>query len=153
MSKPFLVLSALTLLAIAATPGLGKMPQEAGGKNGAKAAAAESGARAKKLYAMDCSMCHGDHGNGQTDLATSMELKLEDWNDPKSLADKPDQALFEIIRKGKDKMPPEDASRAKDDDVKALILYIRDFSKNPAPAAAPAPAPAAAAPAANSPSN
>jgi mono/diheme cytochrome c family protein len=78
---------------------------------------------------MDCALCHGDNGNGKTDLATSMTLTLTDWTDPKSLADKPDGDLFKIIRDGKDKMPPEDAGRAKDDDVWNLVIYIRSFSK------------------------
>src|SRR5579863_8800587 len=46
----------------------------------------ESQAKAKSLYRMDCAMCHGDNGNGKTDLATSMELTLDDWTDQKALA-------------------------------------------------------------------
>jgi cytochrome c5 len=97
-------------------------------------------AKAKQLYSIDCAMCHGDNGNGKTDLATSMQVTLNDWTDPKSLADKSDQELFDDIRKGKgDKMPPEDAGRAKDDDVRNLIIYIRGFSKGqPGASAAPA---------------
>jgi hypothetical protein len=61
-----------------------------------------------------------------------------------------DQQIFDIIRKGKgDKMPAEDASRAKNDEVWNLIIYIRSFSKNQP--SAPAPAPAGAAPAASAP--
>jgi hypothetical protein len=108
-------------------------------------------------------MCHGDNGNGKTDLAASMNLTLTDWTDPKSLAAVSDKDLFDAIRKGKgDKMPPEDASRAKDEEVRALIAYIRGFSKGQpsapapaAPAAAPAdaaPAPAGSAPAPQAPS-
>src|ERR1700691_4849191 len=37
---------------------------------------AESQSRAKTLYRMDCAMCHGDNGNGKTELATGMELTL-----------------------------------------------------------------------------
>ena len=44
----------------------------------------------------------------KSDLATSMQLTLDDWTDPKTLAAKSDQDLFKIIRNGKDKMPPED---------------------------------------------
>lgn len=135
MLKPILLLSSAALFAFAAAPAPGRVPQE--GSSGAKEspkAAAEGLARAKKLYAVDCAMCHGDNGNGQSDLATSMDLKLHDWTDPKTLADKSDQDLIAIIRKGKDKMPPEDESRAKDADVKALVQYLRDFSKSPAPA-------------------
>lgn len=90
---------------------------------------AESQAKAKNLYQFDCSMCHGDNGNGKSDLATSMSLTLVDWTDPKSLADAPDGALFNLIRNGKDKMPPEDPARAKDDDIWNLVIYIRGFSK------------------------
>jgi len=37
-----------------------------------------------------------------------------------------------MIRTGKDKMPPEDPARAKDDDVWNLVIYIRSFSKSAA---------------------
>ncbi len=106
---------------------------------------ADSLAKAKKLYKMDCAMCHGDNGDGKTDVAKSMDLAMSDWTDPKTLADKTDQALFAAIRKGTDKMPAEDKSRAKDDEVQGLIAYIRSMSKQqparaPAPASEPAPA-------------
>jgi len=102
------------------------MAQDAG-KNPVKATAA-SQAEAKRLFSQDCSMCHGDNGNGQTDLAKGMGLKLLDWSDPKTLAGIDDQALFNAIRNGKDKMPPEAEGRAKNDQVWNLIIYIRKFS-------------------------
>jgi mono/diheme cytochrome c family protein len=90
---------------------------------------AESQAKAKTLYRMDCAMCHGDNGNGKTDLATSMELTLNDWTDPKALAGRQDWELFNIIRVGKGKMPPESKGRATDTEVWNLVIYIRTFSK------------------------
>jgi cytochrome c len=99
----------------------------------------ESQARAKQLYAMDCAMCHGDKGNGQTDIAKGMDMTLDDWTTPTALADKPDAGLFAVIRNGKDKMPPEDPGRAKDSDVWNLIIYIRKFSNGSAPAPPAAP--------------
>jgi mono/diheme cytochrome c family protein len=83
-------------------------------------------------------LCHGDNGNGKTDLAKDMELTVPDWTDPKALATTPDQALFSAIRMGKDKMPPEDESRAKDDEVWNLVIYIRGLSKGQPAAAQPA---------------
>ena len=76
-----------------------------------------------------------------------MDLTLEDWTNPTTLAGKPDSDLFATIRNGKgDKMPPEDVGRATDTEVWNLIIYIRSLSKNqppvPIPAPAPAPAPA-----------
>jgi len=142
MPKPYLFLSAVMLSAFAISPAPGMAAQQAGsgGKGAAKAApAASPSAKGKEIYARDCAMCHGDSGNGQSDLAKDMQLTLKDWTDPKSLADVSDQQLFDMIRKGKDKMPPEDPGRAKDDEIRSIILYIRDFSKNPpaAPAATP----------------
>jgi len=99
---------------------------------------AESQAKAKTLYRMDCALCHGDNGNGKTDIATSMELTLDNWTDPKTLAGKDDGELFNVIRNGKDKMPPESSGRATDNEVWNLIIYIRTFSKSQPQAPAPA---------------
>jgi cytochrome c5 len=106
---------------------------------------AESQAKAKSIYQIDCALCHGETGSGKTDLATSMNLNLADWTNPATLANKTDADLFTIIRKGKDKMPPEDAARANDTVVWNLIIYVRSFSKTAAAAPA-APAGATATP-------
>jgi len=100
---------------------------------------AESLAKAKKTYGFDCEMCHAANGNGKTDLAKDMQLSLTDLSDPKTLAGKSDGDIFDIIRKGKDKMPPEEAARAKDDDVWNLVIYVRGFAKNNMAAAAATP--------------
>jgi cytochrome c5 len=114
-------------------------------------------AKAKKVYELDCALCHGAAGDGKSDLAKDMSLSMQDWTDPKSLSGKSDQELFNAIRKGSGKMPPEDNARAKDDEVKGLVQYIRKFAKEggtpaAAPAATPASTPAAASTPAQSPS-
>jgi hypothetical protein len=58
-----------------------------------------------------------------------MGLTLPDFTDLKTLAGTPDGQLFNIIRNGKDKMPPEAAGRANDSLVWNLIVYIRKMSK------------------------
>ena len=84
----------------------------------------------KQIYKNDCALCHGDTGNGKSDLATSMNLVLLDYTDPKSLSGKSDQELFDAIRKGRgDKMPPEEEGRAKDADIRGLVAYVRGLSK------------------------
>jgi mono/diheme cytochrome c family protein len=93
--------------------------------------------KVKQIYKNDCALCHGDNGNGKSELATSMNLTLADYTDPKSLAGKSDQELFDEIRKGKDKMPPEEEARAKDADVRGLVAYVRSMSKGGQTAAAP----------------
>jgi len=147
MLKPFLLLFAVGLVSVAALPLLGHgaqqgtpapavtpepvatPPQPAPAMKNPVKPTAESQAKAKSLYQIDCAMCHGDNGNGKTDLATSMTLTMDNWTDQKSLADKTDGDLFTIIRNGKDKMPPEAEGRASDTEVWNLIIYIRSFSK------------------------
>lgn len=134
MMKPIALLSAAFFLSLAAAPAPAKTPQEGAANAAAPASGAQ--AQAKEIYARDCAMCHGERGDGQTGLAKSLSLTLHDWTDSKTLSGKSDQDLFAVIRKGKDKMPVEDTGRASDEQVKNLILYIRDFSKHPADATA-----------------
>jgi cytochrome c1 len=91
MLKPLLFVSAIVLLGITASSAPGPEPQKA-----ARASASDqknpvkptekSQARAKELYGQDCSICHGETGDGKTDLAKDMGLTLSDWTDPKTLA-------------------------------------------------------------------
>ncbi len=154
MSKQFLFVLAVALLAAACLPSQGRTAQQAAPapalappptvttppatatKNPVKPTP-ESQAKAKTRYTIDCAMCHGDNGNGKTDIATSMGLTLDDWTTPATLANKQDWELFNVIRTGKGKMPPESVGRADDAQVWNLVIYIRSLS-GPAPAAAPA---------------
>jgi mono/diheme cytochrome c family protein len=155
MSKSFLLLFAAALLVVVSLPLQGRRPQAtppapapalapqsavaptpaAPVKNPVKPTA-ESQAKAKSVYERDCALCHGENGNGKTDLATGMGLTMDDWTDPKTLANKEDWELFNVIRSGKDKMPPEEVGRASDTEVWNLIIYIRTFSKPQASAPA-----------------
>jgi mono/diheme cytochrome c family protein len=128
MLKPLVLVSAIALFAFTAIPAAAQAK-----------VSPDAAAHAKKIYAVDCAMCHGDNGNGKTDLAKDMQLTLMDWTDANALKGMSDKELFDAIRNGKGKMPPEDPGRAKDDVVYGLIQYIRDLPKQaPAPAAAPA---------------
>ncbi|HEX4758487.1 MAG TPA: c-type cytochrome [Terracidiphilus sp.] len=138
MLKSFLLLSAACLFVFTPAATQASNPQDttpapaptpaASATNPVKPTA-ESQAKAKGLYQIDCAMCHGDNGNGQTDIAKSMSLTMTDFSDPKTLTGTPDGQLFGIIRNGKDKMPPEAAGRANDNSVWNLIVYIRNMSK------------------------
>lgn len=148
MLKPVLVV-AVALFAIAPSASSTAQAQDAATKT---KVTADSQAKAKRLYAIDCALCHGATGDGKTDLAKDMQLTLLDWTDEKSLAGMQDSELFKTIRNGKNKMPAEDAGRAKDDEIWNLIVYIRSFGKAQ-PAAAPAAAPAATPAAPSAPGN
>jgi hypothetical protein len=142
--KPLLLLSALLLFETnpaprpdsAASPGPAWLQQDAAtapatppDKKNPVTATTESQAKAKKMWTYDCEMCHGATGNGKTDLANDMKLNLTDLSDPKTLDGKTDAELFDLIKNGKDKMPPEDAARAKPDDIWNLVIYARRLAK------------------------
>lgn len=147
MLKSFLLFTAVVLLVVASAPAPARSPQESGSAPAGKKVSPEVLAKAKKVYNMDCALCHGAAGDGKTDLAKDMQLTMEDWTDPKSLSGQTDQQIFDTIRKGKGKMPAEDESRAKNDEVHALVMYIRTFAKegaaSPATPTTSQPAPAA----------
>ena len=148
MLKSFLLFTAVVLLVTSAASAPAGPLQESSATPTAKSSSKPSPdahAKAKKLYELDCALCHGSSGDGKTDLAKDMQLSLIDWTDPKALSGMSDQALFDAIRKGKGKMPPEDEGRAKNDEIRNLVAYIRKFAKDqPATTAAPAAQPAAA---------
>ena len=56
---------------------------------------AESQAKAKKLYAMDCALCHGASGDGKTDLAKDMQLTMIDWTDSKIAGQHPGSGVVQ----------------------------------------------------------
>ena len=130
------------MVALAALAGVSQAPQSSAPSATATAPAvknpvkptAESQAKAKELYTIDCALCHNDNGNGKTDVASSMGLKLADMTDANSMSALSDQDIFNIIRNGKDKMPAEDAGRAKDNEVWNIVIYLRNMSKPAAPA-------------------
>ena len=147
MLKSFLLFTAVVLLVAASASAPAGPSQESGAAPAGKKISPEALAKGKKVYNLDCALCHGATGDGKTDLAKDMQLTMADWTDPKTLAGQTDQQLFDTIRKGKGKMPAEEEGRAKNDEVHALVMYIRTFAKEGAAApAAPAteqPAPAA----------
>ena len=90
----------------------------------------ESLARAKTVYGMDCALCHGSTGDGKGDVVADLKLKMKDFSDPTVLKARTDGELFYIIKNGDDavKMPPE-GPRAKDDELWALVNYLRTLEK------------------------
>lgn len=110
-----------------APPAEYKIPAEEAQKANPVKAGPEGMAKAKKIYSMDCALCHGEKGDGKGDVAADLK-KVTDFTNPDALKDRTDGELFYIIRKGKGDMPPED-NRAKDDDVWNLVHYLRAFAK------------------------
>ena len=75
------------------------------------------------LYKSKCQVCHGPGGKGDTPAGKKVGVK--DFHSPE-VAKMSDAELFEITRKGKDKMPSYD-KKLTDDQIKALVKYIRSL--------------------------
>ncbi|HEY5213928.1 MAG TPA: cytochrome c [Acidobacteriaceae bacterium] len=88
----------------------------------------EGMAHAKKMYGYDCAVCHGDNGNGKSDLALQSKLTMKDWTDPAALKGMTDGELFYIITHGQGTMPGE-GDRAKPEDIWNMVVIVRSFSK------------------------
>jgi cytochrome c5 len=115
------------LLALAPAATLAGRPQENTAPKATGKITAEQQAKAKKVYTQDCALCHADNGNGQSDIGKSMNVA--DWTKPDTLAGKTDDALIDLIRKGKGNMPPEGDGRVDDATLKAVVAYIRSLAK------------------------
>ena len=123
-------LVAAALLSLAPMVSRGIRAQEADTAKPFSKFTADSQSKAKKVYAQDCAICHGDAGNGQTDVGKA--VNAADWTKPETLGKQSDSELIDVVRKGKGSMPPEPQSRADDATLKALIAYVRTFGKGAA---------------------
>src|SRR5689334_4919131 len=76
---------------------------------------------AAELYKTKCQACHGADGKGDT--AAGKKLGVKDFHSPE-VAKMSDQELFDITKKGKEKMPSYD-KKLTDDQIKELVKYVR----------------------------
>jgi mono/diheme cytochrome c family protein len=87
-------------------------------------------ADAKAMYDKDCAKCHGEDGKGKTKMGEKLGVK--DYTDAKVQADLKDDQLTKAIKEGVkdgDKTKMKAFSDLSDDEVKALVAYIRSFKK------------------------
>ncbi|MGH9681512.1 MAG: c-type cytochrome [Candidatus Acidiferrales bacterium] len=111
-----------------------KVPPEIVNRKNPVPPSAASIAEGKKLFTIDCVMCHGQEGDGKGDLAVSMKLSPPDYHDETAMKKFTDGELFYIITNGKGGMPAE-GKRATPDQIWSLVNYVRSFAqKKPLPA-------------------
>lgn len=98
---------------------------------GLAAALSAKAADAKENYDNLCAKCHGAEGKGDTKMG--QKLGCKDFTDAKVQADMKDDAATKAIKTGlkssddKTLMKPFDT--LSDDEVKALVAYIRGLKK------------------------
>ena len=98
---------------------------------GFAAAMTASAADAKENWEKNCLKCHGADGKGKTKMGEKIGIK--DYTDAKVQEGFKDEEAFKALKEGlKDKdgkilmKPVEGLS---DDEIKALIAYVRGFKK------------------------
>ena len=94
-------------------------------------AGASRAAEVKENWEKHCAKCHGADGKGQTKMGRQSGAK--DYTDPKVQAEMKDDNALKVIKegivdKGKKKMDPY-KDKLSDEEIKALIAYIRAFKK------------------------
>ena len=104
-----------------------KIPPEAAARVNPVKPTEESLAKGKKMYVIDCAMCHGKDGDAKGDMASDVK-NVTDFTAPDAMKNRTDGELFYILRKGKGEMPPE-GDRAKDEEIWNMVNYIRAFAK------------------------
>lgn len=109
-------------------PSYAAIPVEAAKQPNPVKPSAESLARAKKWWTLDCAMCHGKDGNGKGETAVEMKLKIVDFTNPETLKDRTDGEVFYIIKNGHEDMPPE-GQRIKPEENWDLVNYVRSLAK------------------------
>jgi cytochrome c553 len=88
-------------------------------------------AEAKENWGKHCAKCHGMDGKGKTKMGQQSGAK--DYTDPKVQAELKDDNAIKVIKEGltqsgKKKMDAY-AEKLSDEEIKALVAYIRAFKK------------------------
>jgi mono/diheme cytochrome c family protein len=101
--------------------------------------------RGAEVYAANCFACHGGTGNGRGPLAANLSPQARDFTDRNWMASQSDGVLFTSVQRGvTGTSMPSFAGRLPQDDIWAVVAYVRGFSPgvrlDSAPDAVPAPA-------------
>lgn len=98
---------------------------------GLAAALSAKAADAKENYDNLCAKCHGAEGKGDTKMG--QKLGCKDFTDAKVQGDIKDDAATKAIKEGlkspEDKTLMKPFDQLSDDEVKALVAYVRGLKK------------------------
>jgi mono/diheme cytochrome c family protein len=86
--------------------------------------------RGKKIFGTQCSMCHGEKGDGKGEMVEEMKINPPDFTKPGTLAKRTDGELFTIIQVGNTTMPAQ-GERMRDVHKWEVVNYLRSLSGKP----------------------
>ena len=96
----------------------------------ALSALSASAADVKENWEKACAKCHGADGKGDTKMGKKLDIK--DFTDAKYQASLKDEAMLKAIKEGVkdgDKLKMKPAEGLSDDEMKALVTYVRALKK------------------------
>jgi len=83
---------------------------------------------AKAVWDKQCKKCHAEDGSGSTKIGQKLEIK--DYTKAESLAELSDDDLFKMTKDGVEGTKMKGyASKISDDDITALVAYMRAMAK------------------------
>lgn len=95
----------------------------------------ESREAGRKIFSSQCTMCHGEKGDGKGDLAVEDNLPVPDFTRSETQKRRTDGELFFILKTGHGHMPAQ-GKRLREEQRWNLVNYIRSLSPSEnAPAA------------------
>jgi cytochrome c553 len=89
-----------------------------------------SAADVKENWDKNCKKCHGEDGKGDTKMGKKLEIK--DFTDAKYQESLKDDAMLKAIKEGVkdgDKTRMKAVEDLSDEEMKALVAYVRKFKK------------------------
>jgi cytochrome c553 len=89
-----------------------------------------SAADVKENWAKNCAKCHGPDGKGDTKMGKKIEIK--DFTDAKYQASLKDEDMLKAIKEGVkdgDKVRMKAVEGLSDEEMKALVAYVRTLKK------------------------
>ena len=86
--------------------------------------------RGKKTFASQCSMCHGETGDGKGEMVADMKINPPDFTKPDTLKQRTDGEWFAIIGQGSESMQGQ-GSRMKDRQKWDLVNTLRSLGGKP----------------------
>ena len=89
-----------------------------------------SAAEVKETWEKTCAKCHGPDGKGDTKMGKTLDIK--DLTDGKVQSSLKDEEMFKAIKEGVkdgDKTRMKAAEGLNDDEMKALVAYVRTLKK------------------------
>lgn len=81
----------------------------------------------KRIYTTECQVCHGKYGNGETDIAESLEQKPKNFTKEDFLKQS-DGAIYWKLSEGRGLMQPF-KTMLSEEEIWSLVMYVKELAE------------------------